>query len=249
MSQLLGVWGEVPEENREWLENTQIPEATKRLGTRAFYFEAGENMFPEENAQTATSFALYDPLESADAQLSTEQSLSPASWSSDVPKDVVLQAQCHTCQFEDKAKFFAGDYADVGCLIMGCFQPTPEMHDAFFEWWRGEFVPFIQRSPDFLRVRLWKLDAAADLQNQTVQQRALDDVFSYVMVYEFQSYDMPWEVAVEIGQSKAYQEFVEKDLRYKYGVYHLKRIYKETGEVEVEFDHDAYSDDDEEGST
>ncbi|KAF2439915.1 hypothetical protein P171DRAFT_500734 [Karstenula rhodostoma CBS 690.94] len=214
MSKLLGVWGEVPEENQEWHENTQIPEATKRLRTRAFHFQAGENMFPEENAQTATSFTLYDPLESAESQLSTEQSLPPAGSSSDALNDVLLQARFHTCEFEDKAEAFSGvpDYADVGCLVMGCFQPTPEMHDAFFEWWRGEFVPFIQRSPEFQRVRLWKLDEAADLRNRTVQKRDREDLLQYVMVYEFQSYDMPWEVAVEIGQSKAYQDFVEKDL-------------------------------------
>ncbi|KAK7190591.1 hypothetical protein PSPO01_03566 [Paraphaeosphaeria sporulosa] len=248
MSKVLGIWGEVPEENQEWLENTQIPEAAKRLGTRALYFQAGENMFPEENAQTATSFTLYDPLESADSQLSPEQGLSPANSSIDALKDVILEAQYHTCQYEDKAKSFSGDLADVGCLVMGSFQPTPEMHDAFFEWWRGEFVPFIQRSPDFLRVRLWKLEAAADLRNQMVQKRTPDDLYPYIMVYEFKSYDMPWEVAVEIGQSKAYQQFVEKDLEIQDGVYHLKRIYKATGEVEAEFNKDAYSDDEEQGS-
>lgn len=104
------------------------------------------------------------------------------------------------------------DYADVGCFAMTMFRPTPEMHDAFFEWWRGEFVPFMQQSPDLQRVRLWKLDAAADLQNQTVQKRAREDVFPYVMACEFHTDDLPWEVVVELAQSKAYHEFVEKDL-------------------------------------
>jgi hypothetical protein len=277
MSKVLGIWGEVPGEKQEWFENTQIPEATKRLGTRAFYFQAGENMFPEENRQTATSFTLYDSLESPDSQLPIEQTLQCAG-SGDALKNVFLQAQYHTCQLEEMAKSFSGgesslaamidrtmltipDYAEVGCLVMGMFHPTPEMHDAFFEWWRGEFVPFIQQSPDFLRVRLWKLDAAADLQGQTIQKRAREELFPYVMAYEFQSYDMPWEVVIEIGQSKAYQDFVEKDLvcfvgrsrvwamlmseqKYRYGVYHLKKIYNAAGEVEAEFNDDDGTDSD-----
>lgn len=150
---------------------------------------------------------------------------------------------------------------------MGIFHPTPAQHDAFFEWWRGEFVPSIQRSPDFLRVRLWTLHEAAELRDNTVQKRDCKDVMKYVMVYDFHSEDLPWEVAVEIGQSKAYQEFVEHDLvwlapsrrsaaqcsaylrkmltweqQYRYGVYNLKRIYNETGAVEAEFNHDTYSD-------
>ncbi|KAL1596567.1 hypothetical protein SLS60_009215 [Paraconiothyrium brasiliense] len=237
MSKILGIWGEVPEEDQEWHEDTHIPEATKRLGTRAFHFRAGENMFPEDHAQTATSFTLYDPLESTEPQSSTEQSLPLSGLSSDALKDVLLEARCYTSQFEDKAKEFSG-----GCLVMGIFQPTPATHDAFFEWWRGEFVPFIQRSPDFLRVRLWKLDEAADLREQTVQMRDPSDLLAYVMVYEFQSDDMPWEVAVEIGQSKAYEQLVEQDLQYRYGVYHLKKIYGETGKVEAEFNNDAFSD-------
>jgi hypothetical protein len=229
MSKLLGIWGEVAEENQEWHEQTQIPEATMRLGTRAYHFQAGENMFPDEHAQTATSFTLYDPLASAGSQLSTEQILSPAGPNSDAPEDVVLDARYYTCEFEDKAEGFSGgtastaaqspcvvltslEYADAGCLVMGMFQPPPATHDAFFEWWHTDFEPFIQRSPEFLRARLWKLDAAADLRHQTVQKRDGDDLLPYIMMFEFQSYDLPWEVAVEIGQSKSYQEFVEKDL-------------------------------------
>ncbi|KAJ4351911.1 uncharacterized protein N0V89_007255 [Didymosphaeria variabile] len=242
MSKILGIWGEVPEENQEWHQKMQIPEATKRLGTRAFHFQAGKNMFPEDHAQTATSFTLYDPLESTESQSSIEQSLPLSGLSSDALKDVLLEARSYTSHLEDKAKEFSGDYADIGCLVMGVFQPTPATHDAFFEWWRGEFIPFIQRSPDFLRVRLWKLDEAADLRERTVQMRDRNNLLAYVMVYEFQSDDMPWEVAVEIGQSKAYQQLVEQDLQYKYGVYHLKRIYGETGEVEAEFNNDVYSD-------
>jgi hypothetical protein len=229
MSKLLCIWGEVPEENQEWHEQEQIPEATKRLGTRAYYFQAGENSFPDEHAQSATSFTLYDPLESAEPQSLAEQSLPPVGLDSDALNDVVLEARYYTCEFDDKAKAFSGgtvstaanspygvltspDYADAGCLVMSMFQPTPATHDAFFEWWRGEFVPSLHRSPDFLRARLWKLDAAADLRHQTVQKRDRDDLLSYVMAFDFQSYDVPWDFAVEISQSKSYQQFVEKDL-------------------------------------
>lgn len=108
MSKILGIWGEIPEENQEWLENTQIPEATKRLGTRAFYFEAGVNMFPEEHRQTATSFTLYDSLESPALQLPVEQNLLSASSIDDALKDVVLQARYHTCELDVKANSFSG---------------------------------------------------------------------------------------------------------------------------------------------
>lgn len=108
MSNVLGIWGEVPEENQEWYENTQIPEATKRLGTRAFHFQAAENMFPEEHAQSATSFTLYDPIVWAQTSSPAQEALTLAGSTSDATKNIALEARYHTCDWEEKAPDFSG---------------------------------------------------------------------------------------------------------------------------------------------
>ncbi|KAJ4299987.1 hypothetical protein N0V90_005235 [Kalmusia sp. IMI 367209] len=236
MSKILGVWGEIPDEHLEWHEDKHVPAATKRLGTRAFHFEAGENAFAEEHKQTATSFTLYEGLESTEPQSFAEQTLPQADSLSDVPKEALLNARYYTCTMMEQAKDFTGDYTDAGCLVMGNFQPSRATHDDFFKWWHDEFVSIIKRSPDFLRVRLWKLDSAADFKDGSASTPNRDDLLVYIMAYEFSSDDIPWDITIQIAQSEGWQRFVEHDLR----------IYTKDGAVEAEFNNEDYFDEEEE---
>lgn len=93
--------------------------------------------------------------------------------------------------------------------IVVLWQPVEAVHDQFVEWFTDEFAPGMLMSPELLRLRIFKLDNAIQLRDQTYSEQDTSSMFQYMTLWEFDCEELPWEILVYLGSSERWRYYVE----------------------------------------
>lgn len=229
MSRIACVWADLGEDAaaNQWYENTHIPDAVTRLDTQARNAEQAEdNMFKEVAGIEGSFMTVYDLPPGKDAK-EIDAQLRPAL--DMLPADARVDTRCYT----EHANWFGEEWRggtrtpglsltpiladasvlpdvhDIQMWIVVLWQPVEAHHDQFVQWFTDEFAPGMLESPELLRLRIFKLENASLIKDQSVEQKSPSDMYQYLTFWEFDCDELPWEILVYLGSSERWRYYVE----------------------------------------
>lgn len=228
MSRIACAWAELGEDAadaNQWYEGTHIPAALAKIKSTARHAEQVEdNAFKEIAGIDGRLMTIYDVPKQPSAQ-ELDAQISPAL--DKLPKEARIETRCYKeyanwCGEEWRGGMFPSDTRvhheclhpvpdprDIQMWIVVLWQPAPEVHDEFVQWFRDEFAPGMLESPELLRTRIFELEHASKIQDQKHEQVDKASVHQYMTFWEFDSEELPWEILIYLGSSERWRHYVE----------------------------------------
>jgi hypothetical protein len=213
MSRIACAWAELGEdatEANQWYEGTHIPTALAKIKSTARHAEqVPDDTFQEIAPIDGRLMTIYDLPKQRSAQ-ELDAQISPAL--DKLPKEARIETRFYTEHANWYGEEWRGDARDIQMWVVVLWQPAPEVHDEFVEWFREEFAPGMLEYPELLRTRIFKLEHASKTQNQKHDQVDKASVYQYMTFWEFDSEELPWEILVYLGSSERWRYYVEGGL-------------------------------------
>ncbi|KAG9187175.1 hypothetical protein G6011_05046 [Alternaria panax] len=229
MSRIACAWAELGEDAadaNQWYEGTHIPAALAKIKSTARHAEQVEdNAFKEVVPIDGRLMTIYDLPKHPSAQ-ELDAQICPAL--DKLPKEARIATQVYTEHASWYGEQWRGDPRDIQMWVVVLWQPTPEAHDEFVEWFREEFVPGMLETPELLRTRIFKLEHASKIEDQKHEQVDKASVHQYMTFWEFENEELPWELLVYLGSSERWRYYAEGEyLQWQMGQFLVNNIYPE----------------------
>ncbi|CAG5141878.1 uncharacterized protein ALTATR162_LOCUS1032 [Alternaria atra] len=227
MSRIACAWAELGEDAadaNQWYEGTHIPAALAKIKSTARHAEQVEdNAFKEIAGIDGRLMTIYElPKQPSAPELDTQ--ISPAL--DKLPKEARIETRFYKEYANWYGEEWRGDPRDIQMWIVVLWQPAPEVHDEFVQWFRDEFAPGMVESPELLRARIFKLEHASKIQDQKHEQVDKASVHQYMTFWEFGSEELPWEILIYLGSSERWRYYVEGGhLKWQVGQFLVNNIY------------------------
>jgi len=85
---------------------------------------------------------------------------------------------------------------------------SKEFKDNVLEYFTTVMIPYIMKSPDVHRFRLFEVDNATVLEGASHETKENDDTLPYLSLVEFATEDYPWDVILEMADTDEWKRWV-----------------------------------------
>ncbi|KAL6704944.1 hypothetical protein ACN47E_007489 [Coniothyrium glycines] len=214
---ILLCWANIPSDATEWYEDNYIQAMRDKWAVHALHCEETPNGMENEPIgkldcpwKLMTVYEV-DVLSDVTACLYDTSNHPPEDLFSGILKgarfDVRTYREIHRLQDED------WDESDVSQIIsMGAMEwkVRDDAHDQVLEFYKTVVAQQTIASPSVLRHRLFQVDRATVLQENSYVTEETEKLHTYFTLVEFDTEEWPWDIVVEVAADEMWRELFEK---------------------------------------